>query len=285
MDALPAACEYQTLAALFILLLLAGPATAAAGDPTLLDEAYRRMYNLDFEQAHHLLSEWRQLHPDDPMGPVSDAAAYLYAEFDRLHILQSELFVEDDSFLKRKSQVPDPALKQKFLDALAEGQQLADKVLGRAPKDPNALLAASLRCGLRADYLALIEKRYLASLREVKAGRIVAERLLASHPDCYDGYIAAGIENYMLSLRPMPLRWLLRLGGAQTDRNEGLRKLRLTADKGRYFRPYARLLLAVAALRDRDRRRARDLLEELAREFPGNRLYAQELARLEQRSN
>ena len=39
--------------------------------------------------------------------------------------------------------------------------------------------------------------------------------------------------------------------------------------------------LVVAALRDHDRNRARDLLAGLAIEFPGNSLYAQELTGLE----
>ena len=56
----------------------------------------------------------------------------------------------------------------------------------------------------------------------------------------------------MLSLKPAPLRWLLRIGGARTGKNEGVQKPRLTADKGRYLRPYAQLLLAVTALRDHD---------------------------------
>ena len=43
----------------------------------------------------------------------------------------------------------------------------------------------------------------------------------------------------MLSLKPAPVRWLLRLGGAQTDKMEGIQKLQLTAEKGRYLRPYA----------------------------------------------
>jgi hypothetical protein len=69
--------------------------------------------------------------------------------------------------------------------------------------------------------------------------------------------------------------------GAQTDRALGLEKLRLTAEKGHYLAPFARLLLAVAALRDHDTNRARDLLAGLVREFPGNSLYAQELTGLE----
>ena len=73
----------------------------------------------------------------------------------------------------------------------------------------------------------------------------------------------------------------MRLSGAQTDKQEGLAKLRLTAEKGHYLAPYARLLLAVAALRDHDRSQARMILSGLAEEFPRNPLYRKELARIE----
>ncbi len=56
------------------------------------------MYNLDFEGAHRTFAQWQQQHPEDPLGPVSDAAAYLFGEFDRLHILQSQFFIDDSSF-------------------------------------------------------------------------------------------------------------------------------------------------------------------------------------------
>ena len=65
------------------------------------------------------------------------------------------------------------------------------------------------------------------------------------------------------------------MGGAQTDRDRGIENLRLTAEKGNYLSPYARLLLAVAALRNKDRTAARDILTKLATEFPQNRLYSE----------
>jgi hypothetical protein len=77
------------------------------------------------------------------------------------------------------------------------------------------------------------------------------------------------------------VRWFLRLGGAQTAKQEGLDRLRLTAEKGHYLAPYARLLLAVAAVRDHDRGAAKSLLAGLAEEFPHNPLYLKELARIQ----
>ncbi len=235
------------------------------------------MYNLQFAQAHVTFGEFRALHPEDPMGPTADAAAYLFSEFDRLHILQSEFFTHDQHFITDHKLTPDPEVKKKFLADLQAGRTLA----ARTPGDKNATFARILCNGLESDYVALIEKRYAAAFQLMKAGRAAAERLLATDPTYYDAWLAVGIENYMLSIKPAPVRWLLRLGGGQTDRRLGIEKLKLTAQKGHYLAPFARLLLAVAALRDNDNRRARDLLAGLVQDYPHNPLYRLELARID----
>jgi hypothetical protein len=249
--------------------------------PSNLESGYRQMYNLDFDGAHHTFADWEGSHPQDPMGPISNAAAYLFAEFDRLHILESEFFTEDKRFEQRQKFEPDPKTHEAFEAELTRGDQLSDQILSRSPNDRAALFSKVMVGGLRGDYMALVEKRNMAALRTIKSARATAERLLLQDPSCYDAYLAIGVENYLLGINPAPVRWLLRLGGAQTDKDEGIAKLRLTAEKGHYLAPYARLLLAVAALRDHDRMEARRLLSGLADEFPQNPLYRRELARIE----
>ena len=134
--------------------------------------------------------------------------------------------------------------------------------------------------GLRSDYEGLIEKQYFNSLSLMKQSRQLSEKLLSIDPSFYDAYLASGVENYMLSQKPMPLRWLLWLGGSQTDKQEGIRRVKITAEKGHYLRPFARLLVAVAALRDKDTATAKSILRDLAREYPQNHLYTEELSRL-----
>lgn len=238
------------------------------------------MYNLQFREAHETLHDYEQVHPGDPLGSTSDAAAYLFGEFDRLDVLQSELFVDDELFKNRKRPDADPAIHEAFEQRLAESNREADAILGRSPNDRNALLAKVFDLGLEADYLSLIEKRNMAALRYTKDGGLLAEKLLAGSPDCYDAYLAVGVENYLLGVRPAPERWLFRLYGAEADKERGIRTLELTAQKGHYLMPFAQLLLAVAALRDKDFNRARELLRNLAQEFPNNGLYQKELARL-----
>jgi hypothetical protein len=257
------------------------PISASLGPAAPLDRGYRQLYNLEFSDAHRTFEIYAQDHPDDPLGFTSDGAAYLFDEFDRLGVLQSELFTDDDNFKERKKPQPDAKVREQFDGAIARSQKLADSILQRSPKDRNALFASVLNLGLEADYLSLVQKRDLAALGYTKRAGLAAEKLLATDPSCYDAYLAIGVENYILGLNPAPVRWLLRLYGAETDKESGIQKLQLTATKGHFLLPFARLLLAVAALRDQNRSQARELLQNLAQEFPNNQLYRRELSRLQ----
>lgn len=274
------------LSAAAVLLLFAGvfvplrAATSSLPTEALLDKGYRQMYNLDFVGAHATFAEYERANPASAMGPVSDAAAYLFTEFDRLNILRSDYWIKDESFWVVNKPQGDPILKKRFEDVLNRGQQLAAEELKKSPTDVDAMLATTMGLGLHADYLALIEKKNFAALSEVKQSRNLAEKLLAVHPDIYDAYIAPGIENYLLSQKPVAVRWFLRLGGAETDRQLGIKNTTITAEKGHYFMPYARLLLAIADLRDNNREGAKQKLTWLSTEYPGNHLYREELERL-----
>ena len=248
--------------------------------PSDLNAGFQQMYNLDFAGAHDTFQKWEQLHPDDPMGPVSNAAAYLFSEFNRLRILEFDLFTQDENFVKRPKLAPDPAVRKDFESELVRGDQIANQKIAASPQDKQALLALVFANGLRSDYAGMVEKKNLAALNYSKASRVVAEKLLAEDPTCFDAYLAVGVENYLLSLHAAPIRWLLRMSGAQTDKEEGIAKLKLTAEKGHYLAPFARLLLAVAALRDKDQHTAHALLAGLSNQFPQNDLYRKELARI-----
>ena len=261
-------------------IALAACSLGLTAQPTL-DVGYRQMYNLEFTEAHKTFAEWIHQHPADPLGPASDAAAYLFSELDRLHILQGEFFLHDDNFRTRQKLSVDPAIAKAFREQLAQSTALASKILSVEPANANALFACTLALGLQSDYDALIEKRYLSSLSATRQSRIFAEKLLLINPNFHDAWIAVGIENYLLSLKPMPVRWILQLSGNKADKTTGIEKLRITADKGRYFKPFAELMLAVVALRDNNKPQARIILEKLSKEFPKNHLYQQELSRLQ----
>jgi hypothetical protein len=258
---------------LVLMLVFLSARGANAMAPTEIERGFQSMYNLEFEQAHQDFSTWERLHPEDPLGPVSQAAGYLFGEFARLGILESQLFTSDKNFEARSKLSPDPKVRDEFNGAVAKGDQLADAALKQHPEDSNALFAKILALGLRSDYVAMIDKQDFAALRYMKQGRILAQQLLKQKPDEYDALLAVGVENYLTGIKPAPVRWMLSLGGIDPDKQQGIRELQETAAHGNLLKPFAKLLLAVAALRDKNNTQGCDLLRELATAYPRNALY------------
>jgi hypothetical protein len=62
-------------------------------------------------------------------------------------------------------------------------------------------------------------------------------------------------------------------------------ELQTTAAKGYLLAPFARLLLAIAYVREKDVPHARELLLGLQKDFPENALFGRELARLDKNSS
>jgi tetratricopeptide (TPR) repeat protein len=273
----------NVLPVIFLLILLAWSVSAWAEAPSI-DHGFQLLYNLQFADAQREFEQFLQVHPDDPLGPVSQAAGLLFAEFDRLGVLESHFFVHDSAFRSLKKQPVDPGMYAKFDAALRRAEDLARRRLSAKPNDRDALFTITLVAGLRADYVALIDDRKLGSLHFTKEATDSAEHLLALYPDCYDAYVATGISRYLIGSLAAPVRWVLRMGGFSGDKQQGIGEMRLAADHGRFLAPFARILLAIAYLREKDSVDARQLLAQLHRDYPRNTLFTREIARLETES-
>jgi hypothetical protein len=262
-------------------LLTSANAADVPATRTSLDQGFRLLYNLDFDQAHAVFLSWQQEHPQDPVGPTAEAAGLLFSEFHRLGVLEGQFYADDKSFLNREKIAPDPGLREGFNAALTRAQTAATARLATSPQDRDALFAMTLSSGLRADYAAMIEKRNLPSLRYTREANDWGAKLLAVDPNCYDAHVATGFSKYIIGSMAAPVRWIMRLGGVAGDKKEGIAELQITADHGQYLGPFARILLAIAYVRDKDNARARSVLAALRDEFPKNPLFAREIARLD----
>lgn len=249
--------------------------------PSGLDRGFHRLYDLDFPGAQKEFQSWEQQNPDNPMGPVSQAAGVLFSEFNRLGVLEAQFYENDSAFASRKKYDADAKQRELFEQQLTRAETLGKARLARDPKDHDALLGMTLASGLRADYAALIEKRSLSSLHYTKESSAWADQLLVAHPVCYDGYLAGGISRYIVGSMSAPVRWLLKMGGVSGDKARGISELQTTAEKGQLLAPFARILLAIAYVRDKDKEHARAILLTLQKDFPNNHLFPRELARLE----
>jgi hypothetical protein len=245
-----------------------------------LDAGFRLLYELKPAEARSQFEALQKSHPEDPLGNAAEAAAYLFEECYRQGVLTSEFFVDDKRFLGKIPLKPDPDLRAAFFAADKKAQDLAQLQLKSNPDDPNALFAMTLSVGMQADYASLIDKQQLDSLKKIREADTYAKKLLVIAPDAADAYLGLGTANYVIGNLPGIKKLFLGFAGIHGDKQVGIQQLEIAADHGRYLRPFAKILLAMAALREKKPEVARAQLTELVVEFPTNPLFASELAKL-----
>lgn len=244
-----------------------------------LKRAYARLYNFDFNGAYEILDRQRQLDPQQPLLPATKAAAYLFSELDRLRILELDFFTDDDKVIDRHKLVPDPNIRAKFLQTVSESDKLANSRLAANPSDPDALLALCMTTGLVTDYAALIEKRRFGSFSLAKKSHVWAKKLLDLKPPVVDAYMTFGTAEYIVGSLPFFFRWFVHMDNVEGNKKKGIDELELVAKDGKYYGPFARMLLSVIAMREKRPLDAERLLAGLASEYPQNPLIHKELAR------
>jgi len=133
--------------------------------------------------------------------------------------------------------------------------------------------------GMESDANAILEKKQLDALKRMKEANEYAKELLAQRPDADDAYVALGAANYIIGSLNPGYRALLWFGGINGDKKLGMEQLTKTAEGGRYLKPFAKILLALSARREKQDALAQKLLLELTQEFPANPLFAAEYAK------
>jgi len=260
------------------------PAKAAVpvmeADPSVkpLESGYKHLYELNFDAARKDFQAYEKARPDDPMGKASEAASYLFEQFNAKGVLTSEFFLSDDKFL---GGVEGSAAQNKnapFLEANNAAREQAKARVKANPKDLQGLLVLTLADGMESDYDALIIKKQLDGLTMMRHAEAEANAVLAIDPSEQDANVALGMSNYVIGCLPSFKRAFLWFGGLHGDRIRGMEQMQSAAEHGHYLQPFAKVMLALAYEREHKPERAKELLSELAIQFPDNPVFARELA-------
>lgn len=256
-------------------------APSVLNDPQLTS-GFQLLYQLKFDEARQRFMQWEQERPAEPLGPALEAASNLFEEFYRKGVLTSEFFLDDKRLLGGIKGHPDADLERQFASAAQRAENLARARLQNQPRDPNAHFALTLVGGMQADDFFLIQKRQLESLGHLREADRNARILLELAPDTDDAYVALGAANYIIGCLPAYKRAMLWIDGVHGDKALGLQQLARTAtsEHAHYLRPFAQLMLALAALREKNPDLSRRQLQALVMEFPENPLFAAELAKI-----
>jgi hypothetical protein len=244
-----------------------------------LTAGFNLLYEQKFTEARAAFESWESRNPQEPFGEVAIAATYLYEEMYRQGALTSDFFLNEKRFLHGIDGKPDPERMAHFREALTRARALAREKQKTNVKDPEALFALTLAAGMESDANSILEKRQLDALKRMKEANEFAKQLLARHPDATDAYIAMGIANYIIGSLNPGFRFALWFGGIHGDKKLGMEQVGKAAENGRYLRPFGKIMLALAARREKQNVLAQKLLRELTEEFPTNDLFASEYAK------
>lgn len=223
--------------------------------------------------------DWESQHPSEPFGDVAIAASFLFEEFYHQGVLTSDFFLNEKRFLSGIDGKPNAALMGQFQDALAKTRALANRRLKENPKDQEALFALTLAAGMESDADMILRKERLEALKLLKQANEYAKVLLAQRPDANDAYVALGSANYIIGSLSGGMRFMLSFGGIHGDKKLGMQQLAKSADSGLYLRPFAKIMLALAARREKQDALGQKLLKELSEEFSASPLFAAEYAK------
>lgn len=269
------------------LLLLPAPGVPAAADgaspafttvPELAD-GFHLLYAQKFPEAREKFGDWNSQNPEEPFGQVAVAASYLFEELYRQGVLSSDFFLNEKRFLNGIDGKPDPSRMKSFQDANENSRRLARQRLEKDPKDPEALFALTLAAGMESNADMILKKQHLDSLKRLKEANEFAKQLLAVKPKADDAYVALGSANYIIGSLSGGARFMLWFGGIHGDKKLGMQQMQNAADSGRYLAPFAKILLALSARREKQNTLAQKLFRELSEEFPESSQYAVEYAK------
>ena len=277
-------------ACILVFTVLLAPAIIAAQETSVgstpafysvpeLMAGFNLLYQQKFTQARETFGDWQSHNPEEPFGEVAVGASYLFEELYRQGVLTSDFFLNEKKFLHGIDGKPDPVRMKDFREALTRARTLAKQRQKTNPKDPEALFALTLAAGMESDADAILEKKQLDGLKRMKEANEYAKQLLAQRPDAADAYVAPGIANYIIGSLNPGYRLALWFGGIHGDKKLGMEQVAKTAENGRYLRPFAKIMLALAARREKQNALAQKLLRELSEEFPSNDTFAAEYAK------
>ncbi|MGB7848894.1 MAG: hypothetical protein WBL63_24995 [Candidatus Acidiferrum sp.] len=253
-----------------------GPAFSSVPE---LEQGYRLLYQQQFSQAREVFQQWADQHPTEPFGQASIGASYLFEEFFLQRVLTSDYFLDDKRFLGGITGTPDPKRIKAFQDACGRARTLAVQRLKLHPRDPEGLFSLTLCAGMQSDADSMLLKKHYDALKRLKEANANAEMLLRDNPEAYDAYVAPGIAYYVIGSLSSSARFFLWFGGIHGDKQLGMSQVQKTADNGHYLKPFAKILLALSARREKQNALAQKNLKELTEEFPGNAVYDAEFAK------
>jgi tetratricopeptide (TPR) repeat protein len=249
-----------------------------------LDDPHTRagfeyFYNLEYDKAIHEFEQALQAHPDDPFAVNHLLSGVMFKELYRIGALDSELYAKE-GFLHSQQYPIEPKIKERITELTHRALALSEAQLKQDEKNVNALYARGVTRGLRATYMALIDKAWFSALRSAVGARHDHEKVLELDPDFTDAKMIVGMHNYVVGSVSWPVKVAASIVGLSGSRTKGIEYLYQAANGGGEAAVDAKIGLALFLRREQRYPEAITIVDDMVSSYPHNFLMALELANL-----
>jgi len=250
------------------------PRIAVASDP-LTVSGFQHYYSLDYERALADFEKVQKAHPEDPVAINHVLQAVFFRELYRVGGLETNLYASN-SFIAKKQLKFSAEAQQQIRELMQRALKAAERRLAANPNDVEALYARGVTHGLRATYLALVDKAWFSALRAAIAARRDHERVLEVAPGFADAKTAVGVHNYVSGSLPMAIKVAVSLVGLSGSKKKGIQYLYEAAEARGETSADARVALVLFLRREERYDEALKVARSLIAEYPRNFLFATE---------
>jgi tetratricopeptide (TPR) repeat protein len=249
-----------------------------------LDDPHTRagfeyFYNLDYKRAISEFESALLAHPNDAFAVNHLLSGVMFQEMYRIGALDSELYAKE-GFLSSKQYPIEAKTKERIKQLMDRALQLSEEKLKTNPNDADALYARGVTRGLKATYMALIDKAWFSALRSAVGARHDHERVLELQPNYADAKMIVGMHNYVIGNLGWGTKVAASVVGLSGSKTKGIDYLYEAAGGGGESSVDAKIALSLFLRREQRYKEAIALVDGLNESYPHNFLVALELANL-----
>jgi Tetratricopeptide repeat len=243
-------------------------------------QAFQRFYILDYDGALARFVQIQAENPDNPLAVDYVLDAVIFRELYRLDLLDTTFYAHD-GFLNGKHPVAaDPGVADQVNSLYSKAIALSERQLSGHPEDVDALFARGWARSLRAVYIGLMERSFVAALHVALQARSDNEKVLKLDPRYIDAKLVVGVHQYVTGSLPFGLKILVGAAGITGSKTKGIEDLRDAGARGVITTVEARTALGLFLRREAKYDEAIAVTRTLTEEFPRDFLFWLELANL-----
>ena len=149
---------------------------------------------------------------------------------------------------------------------------MAERAVAARPRDPEAHYQLGAVVGMQASYVATVEGRILGAFRAARRAYDAHERVLELDAARKDAGLVVGMYRYVVSQLSLPLRLMAYVAGFGGGKERGIRMIEEAAAHGGGAAHDARFALVLLYNREGRYADALEVLGQLRRDFPRNRI-------------